>query len=142
MDTGTVGSLGVGIRSFHRRARRYDSSIPHVPGARLPQLSGHPAFGENLWTRPAGSGGPPRSQAGCVFLQEREVDTAHWPRPPTGSGTATRPGADSTRQHPRNRLLQSTGGAIMLMQSTIEKLSAMKLAGMAEALHRQIQDPE
>ena len=30
----------------------------------------------------------------------------------------------------------------MLMQSTIEKLTAMKLAGMAEALHRQTQDPE
>ena len=30
----------------------------------------------------------------------------------------------------------------MLIQSTIEKLTAMKLAGMAEAVHRQIQDPE
>ena len=30
----------------------------------------------------------------------------------------------------------------MLMQSTIKKLAAMKLTGMAEALHRQMQDPE
>ena len=30
----------------------------------------------------------------------------------------------------------------MLMQPTIEKLVAMKLAGMAEALHRQLEDPE
>ena len=30
----------------------------------------------------------------------------------------------------------------MLMQSTIKKLAAMKLTGMAEALHGQMQDPE
>src|SRR3974390_1152402 len=142
MDARTTRPLGGEYRAIHRMFGGKDSSIPPSSRTGLPLVSGNPAFGKNLWSGSTGGRSPSGLQSKRVLLSKYQVDPQDRPRPPDRTGRAAGPASHSSFEYPWNRLLQCSGGTIvMLMQPTLEKLYSMKLMGMAEAIRRQMENP-
>ena len=134
-----------------------DHGQPPAPRAGLPLLSGHPAPGPALPDRPGSR--PPadapwligaRSYRSVESILAHGLDAQPLPAPmvhdePARSthraGTSSYAAPATTSDHP-NRPLGKDRTPSMLINPTLEKLHALRLAGMATALAEQLERPD
>jgi DNA replication protein DnaC len=84
----------------------------------------------------------PGGPAARPQLSHRRHHPRHWGRSPPARGRSRAPGGRAApRQHPRPRLLHPRGVA-MLTHPTIDKLMTLRLPAFAEAVQRQLGNPE
>ena len=116
-----------------------------APGARVSSLPGDHAPGTAARERPARRGERSRDGTRLLPLSHRQEHSRRRPGP-SASGTGGRDNPDAhAHQHPRRRLLRrghDRGGGPMLIEQTVDKLNAMKLGAMADAVQQQLQSGE
>jgi DNA replication protein DnaC len=127
------------IGPAHGRVVRAHPQRKAAPGDGLSILSWHHSSDATVLSRAHGSRRGASDPRSCLSLSEREVDPEELAR--RGSVvSSTSFCAAYARQPSRRRLLRPRRTALMLNQPMIEKLLAMRLHGMVEALKAQEQD--
>src|SRR5262249_44713512 len=114
-----------------------------APGTGLPRVPGPQALGQAAWRRPPRSGGGPRAAPRRSELPHRPEHPGQRCRscPPRGAGRRRIAAAPCPPQPPRPCVLYEKGAPI-LAHATVATFSALRLPAFAEALQRQVGNPE
>src|SRR5258706_14681337 len=141
MDAFAHGPLGSDHRSSYCALVRANHERKAASRDGLSRLPGHHTTGREVFGAARGSGGRACVAHRRVPLQEHRIDPEKLSRPGAAATVVavTIGSTAAARQHPRCRVLRI--GAPMLQEPMMEKLTAMRLLGMTDALKAQEQDP-
>src|SRR5258707_3775742 len=138
MDSVAHGALGGIDWSAHGPLVRAHYGGQAASRDGLSRLPGHHPVSSEVLAAARRGGLRTRSAHGRVPLQERGIDLEELTRSNTRVITTARVHA-APRQPPRRRVLRI--GHAMLQEPMMEKLTALRLLGMLDALKTQEQDP-